>query len=67
VDTGRRTGCPNPADQPWSGHDTQVLIVAAVGIAIVVLLIVRLKMHAFLALTIGAFSSGSLPASRGRR
>ncbi len=49
---------PNPADQPWSSHDTQVLIVAAVGIAIVVLLIVRLKVHAFLALTIGALFVG---------
>jgi len=47
-----------PADQPWSAHDTQVLIVAAVGIAIVVLLIVWLKLHAFLALTIGALFVG---------
>jgi gluconate:H+ symporter, GntP family len=44
--------------QPLSGHDTQVLIVAAVGIAILVLLIVWLKMHAFLALTIGALFVG---------
>lgn len=49
---------PNPADQPWSGHDTRVLIVAAVGIAIVVLLIVWVKLHAFLALTIGALFVG---------
>jgi GntP family gluconate:H+ symporter len=35
-----------------------VLIVAAIGIAIVVLLIVWLKMHAFLALTIGALFVG---------
>jgi GntP family gluconate:H+ symporter len=48
----------NPADLPWSGHDTRVLIVAAVGIAIVVLLIVWLKLHAFLALTIGALFVG---------
>jgi GntP family gluconate:H+ symporter len=39
-------------------HDTQVLIVAVVGIAILVLLIVWLKMHAFLALTIGALFVG---------
>jgi GntP family gluconate:H+ symporter len=39
-------------------HDTRVLIVAAVGIAILVLLIVWLKMHAFLALTIGALFVG---------
>ncbi|WP_205678092.1 SLC13 family permease [Arthrobacter silviterrae] len=46
------------ANSPWTGHDTQVLVVAAVGIAIVVLLIVWLKMHAFLALTIGALFVG---------
>jgi gluconate:H+ symporter, GntP family len=44
--------------QPLNGHDTQVLIVAAVGIAIVVLLIVWLKVHAFIALTIGALFVG---------
>jgi GntP family gluconate:H+ symporter len=48
----------NPADKPWTGHDTQVLIVAAIGIGIVVTLIVWLKMHAFLALTIGALFVG---------
>ena len=53
----------NPTDamhQPWSGHDTQVLIVAIVGIGIVVALIVWLKMHAFLSLTIGALFVGIL-------
>ncbi|MDQ0213462.1 GntT/GntP/DsdX family permease [Arthrobacter bambusae] len=44
--------------QPWTGHDTQVLVVAAIGIAIVVLLIVWVKMHAFLALSIGALFVG---------
>ncbi|MGO4491526.1 SLC13 family permease [Arthrobacter sp. 2YAF22_2] len=44
--------------QPWNGHDTQVLVVAAIGIAIVVLLIVWAKMHAFLALSIGALFVG---------
>lgn len=48
----------NPADQPWTAHDTQVLVVAALGIAIVVLLIVVAKFHAFLALTIGALFVG---------
>jgi len=48
----------NPADQPWAPHDTQVLIVAVIGIAIVVTLIVWLKFHAFLALTIGALFVG---------
>lgn len=46
------------AHEPWTSHDTVVLIVAAVGIAIVVLLIVWLKMNAFLALTIGALFVG---------
>jgi GntP family gluconate:H+ symporter len=41
-----------------NAHDTQVLIVAAAGIAILVLLIVWLKMHAFIALTIGALFVG---------
>ncbi len=44
--------------QPWNTHDTIVLIVAAIGIAIVVVLIVWLKLHAFLALTIGALFVG---------
>ncbi|MFC8597046.1 MULTISPECIES: GntT/GntP/DsdX family permease [unclassified Isoptericola] len=41
-------------NQPWSSHDTQVLVVTAIGIAIVVLLITMLKMHGFLALTLGS-------------
>ena len=50
----------NPTDrvqQPLNAHDTRVLVGAAVGI--LVLLIVRLKMHAFLALTIGALLVGA--------
>ncbi|MFI5733985.1 gluconate:H+ symporter [Kribbella sp. NPDC051587] len=43
---------------PWDGHDTRVLIVAAVGIGIIVALIVAVKLHAFLALTIGALFVG---------
>src|SRR6202521_4313515 len=46
------------ASTSLGGHDIQVLIVAAIGIAIVVLLIVFLKLHAFLALTIGALFVG---------
>ena len=41
-----------------NGHDIQVLVVAAVGIAIIVALIVWLKLHAFLALTVGALFVG---------
>src|SRR5215217_378199 len=43
---------------PWSGHDTRVLVVAALGIALIVALIVAWKVHAFLALTIGALFVG---------
>jgi GntP family gluconate:H+ symporter len=43
---------------PWNGHDTRVLIMAVVGIAIIVVLIVALKVHAFLSLTIGALFVG---------
>jgi GntP family gluconate:H+ symporter len=46
------------AHKPGDGHDTLVLIVAAIGIAIVVVLIVVAKMHAFLALTIAALFVG---------
>jgi gluconate:H+ symporter, GntP family len=44
--------------EPWNGHDAQVLVVAVIGIAIVVALIVWAKFHAFLALTIGALFVG---------
>src|SRR5262245_37796286 len=40
-------------------HDVQVLIVAALGIALLVLFIVWLKLHAFIALTIGALFVGA--------
>jgi len=39
-------------------HDIQVLVVAAIGIALIVLLIVWLKLHAFLALTVGSLFVG---------
>ena len=51
----RRPAWHSPSSTP---HDTQVLIVAAIGIAIIVALIVWLKLHAFLALTIGALFVG---------
>jgi len=40
-------------------HDTQVLVVAAIGIALIVAMIVWLKLHAFIALTIGALFVGA--------
>jgi gluconate:H+ symporter, GntP family len=52
------TAAADPAHQPWTEHDTRVLVIAAIGIAIVVLLIVMAKMHAFLALTIGSLFVG---------
>lgn len=55
---GAALAAADTANSPWTGHDTQVLVVAAIGIAIVVLLIVWIKMHAFLALTIGALFVG---------
>ncbi len=44
--------------EPWVGHDTQALVVTAIGIAIIVALIVKLKMHGFVALTIGCLLVG---------
>lgn len=48
----------NAASNALTSHDTQVLVVAALGIALLVLLIVWLKVHAFIALTIGALFVG---------
>lgn len=48
----------NPVDKPWEPQDTRVLIAAVVGIALVVGLIVKVRMHAFLALTLGALFVG---------
>lgn len=42
------------APQPWSGHDTQLVVVAAIGIALIVLLIVKAKLHPFLSLVLGS-------------
>ena len=42
------------ATEPWNGHDTQLVVVAAIGIALIVLLIVKLKLHPFLSLVLGS-------------
>jgi len=42
-----------------NAHDTQVLVVAAIGIALIVAMIVWLKLHAFIALTVGALFVGA--------
>ncbi|GAB2714812.1 gluconate:H+ symporter [Kitasatospora kifunensis] len=40
----------------WTGHDTWLLAVVGISIALVVVLISWLKVHAFLALMVGAFA-----------
>ncbi len=45
--------------QPWSAHDSRVLVVALAGVALLVVAIVVWKLHAFLALTIGALFVGA--------
>lgn len=42
------------AASSWSGHDTQLIVVTVIGIAIIVALIMALKMHPFLALVLGS-------------
>ena len=50
---------PDLIHQALDSHDTRVLAVALLGIAIIVLLIAWLRMHAFIALTIGALVVGA--------
>jgi len=40
--------------KPWAGHDTRLIVVTVIGIAIIVVLIVVLKMHPFLSLILGS-------------
>ena len=40
--------------KPWAAHDTRLIVVTVIGIAIIVLLIVVLKMHPFLSLILGS-------------
>jgi len=49
----------NAATTTLNAHDIQVLVVAAIGVVALVLMIVWLKVHAFLALTIGALFVGA--------
>lgn len=44
------------ATTAWTGHDSWLLAVVGISIGLVVVLISWLKLHAFLALMIGAFS-----------
>ncbi len=45
-----------PAAVAWSGHDTWLLALVGISIAVVVLLISWAKLHAFLALMVGALT-----------
>jgi len=40
--------------EAWTGHDTQLLVVAGLGIALIVVLIAKFKFHPFLALVLGS-------------
>ena len=42
------------AVEAWTGHDTQLLVVAGLGIALIVVLIAKFKPHPFLALVLGS-------------
>ncbi len=42
------------AVEAWTGHDTRLLVVAALGIALIVVLIAKFKLHPFLALVLGS-------------
>ncbi|CAI3801272.1 Gnt-II system L-idonate transporter [Pseudarthrobacter sp. MM222] len=44
--------------EAWTGHDTRLLVVAALGIALIVVLIAKFKLHPFLALILGSASVG---------
>jgi GntP family gluconate:H+ symporter len=44
--------------EPWSAHDGRVLVAAAIGIGVVIGAVVLFRLHAFLALTLGALCVG---------
>ncbi|MDQ0633274.1 GntP family gluconate:H+ symporter [Arthrobacter pascens] len=48
------TGQLPAALEAWTGHDTQLLVVAGLGIALIVVLIAKFKFHPFLALVLGS-------------
>ena len=51
------------ATDPWTTHDTRLIVVTVLAIAIIVVLIAWLKMHPFLALTLGCAFLGLASAS----
>lgn len=42
------------AARHWDSHDTRLIVVAAIGIAVIITLIVAVKMHPFLSLVLGS-------------
>lgn len=48
---------PDP-NAPWNSHDSRLIVVTLLGIAVIVLLISWAKMHPFLALIIGSIAVG---------
>lgn len=42
------------AASAWTGHDTRLIVVPLIGIAVIVALIVAVRMHPFLTLIIGS-------------
>ncbi len=49
---------PTTTLAPWSGHDTQLLIACALGLAIIVIAIGVLKLAPFLSILVGTFAAG---------
>ncbi|WP_182880801.1 MULTISPECIES: gluconate:H+ symporter [unclassified Microbispora] len=47
-----------PGAAAWTGHDTRLILAALAGIAVIVLLITKLRAHPFLALAIGSGTLG---------
>ncbi len=43
---------------PWSGHDTQLLIACALGLAVIIIAIGVLKLAPFLSILVGTFAAG---------
>lgn len=54
------------ATSSWNTHDTRLLVVAVLGIALIVVLIAALDVHPFLALVLGRRWSASPPGCRRR-
>jgi gluconate:H+ symporter, GntP family len=49
---------PSATLAPWSGHDTQLLIACALGLAVIIIAIGVLKLAPFLSILVGTFAAG---------